>query len=314
VNRNSSLVSICIPTYNSERYIRQCLDSIVAQTYKNVEVIISDNASTDDTLSIVSEFVNRNGYKLNINSVNIGAGANFNKVLSLSNGEYVSIYHADDVYENTIVEESVRVLDNDETVGLVGTMGIVIDKEGNYLHDLKLHEEVKKLNKNIFDFDEALWGATKNIFVTPSIMVRKKVYDELGTFEIHKYKSAVDYEMWLRIATKYKVAIIDKKLINYRVHENQGSEHEVRKNIEIPDIISVLKEYRHYLSNDLLKKYCNDIINKWLIKAAKKQNYFGYYEKSNVTLSLVESNRYYLLKVIFRVLNLLKISLKKRRL
>src|SRR3990170_7727880 len=111
VDNNKSLVSICIPTYNSARYLRQCLDSIASQTYKNVEVIISDNASTDDTVSIINEYMNKYGFKLNINPVNIGACANFNKLISLARGKYIAIYHADDVYEQTIVEESVRVLD-----------------------------------------------------------------------------------------------------------------------------------------------------------------------------------------------------------
>jgi len=185
VDNNKSLVSICIPTYNSARYLKQCLDSIAAQTYKHVEVIISDNASTDDTVSIISEYVNRYGFKLNINPVNIGAGENFNKLISLAKGKYIAIYHADDVYDDTIVEESVGVLDENETVGLAGTMGNIMNEDGELFNTMRLPRHLKKLSKMIYTFDEALSGIVKRgwFFVTPSIMVRKKVYDELGVFD-----------------------------------------------------------------------------------------------------------------------------------
>jgi len=122
------LVSICMPTCNSEIYLRESLDSIASQTYKNTEVIISDNASTDSTISIINEYVEKYGFKLFINKTNIGAHANFNKLISLAGGEYVAIYHSDDVYEKTIVEESVKVLSEDESIGLVGTMGNIINE------------------------------------------------------------------------------------------------------------------------------------------------------------------------------------------
>jgi glycosyltransferase involved in cell wall biosynthesis len=294
------------------------LDSIAAQSYKHTEVIVSDNASIDDTVSIISEYMNRYGFKLNINPVNIGAVENFNKLISFANGKYIAIYHADDVYEHTIVEESVKILDENETVGLVGTMGDIINEEGVSFSTMRLPRQLKKLNKTIYTFDEALTGIIKRgwFFVTPSIMVRKKIYDELGVFDLKGYGSSVDYAFWLKVASIFNVAIIDKKLINYRVHRNQGTEMEVRKNPEVADIVLVLKEYKELTSNKKLQDECDDCIGGDIISAAKKQNYYGLYSKSNETLRTLRSKNIVFLisKGVIRLCNFLKISIKKRTL
>lgn len=318
VKKGNPLVSICIPTFNSARFIRASLDSIVAQTYRPFEVIISDNASTDSTVDIVREYVNRYGFKLYQSTHNLGMGANFNKLISLARGKYVAIYHSDDVYERTIVEESVKVLEGDETIGLAGTMGNIINEGGISLSSMGLPKHLKKMNKTIYTFDEALSGIIKRgwFFVTPTIVVRKKVYDKLGVFDLKSYASALDYAMWLRIATQYKVAILDKKLINYRVHKNQVTEQEVRENPEVADIVLVLKEYKELTTNKKLQNECDDCINGDIISAAKKQNYYGLYSKSNETLRTLRSKNVVFLisQCVIRLCNFLKISIKKRTL
>lgn len=318
MDNNKSLVSIGVPTYNSSRYLRQCLNSIAAQSYKHVEVIISDNASTDDTVSMISEYVNKYGFTLNINPINIGAGANFNKLISLARGKYIAIYHADDVYEHTIVEESVKVLDEDESVGLVGTMGNIMNEDGINFSSMGLPIHLKKMNKTVYNFDEALSGILKRgwFFVTPSIMVRKKVYDELGVFDTRSYVSAGDYAFWLKVASKFNVAIINKKLINYRVHKNQGTELEVRKNPEVADIVLVLKKYKELTTNNKIIKWCDDCINSNIITAARRQNYYGLYDKSNITLRTMRSKKlkFIIHKYGIRLFNFLNISIKKRTL
>ncbi len=316
MNKTNPLVSICIPTCNSEVYLRESLDSIASQTYKNTEVIISDNASTDNTISIINEYVRRYGVKLYVNQANIGAHANFNKLISMANGEYVAIYHSDDVYEKTIVEESVEVLKEDETIGLVGTMGNIINDAGVCFSSQNLPSHIKKLNKAKYNFDEALSAIVKRgwFFVSPSIMARKKVYDELGVFPITEYKSAGDYELWLRIARVYNVGIIDKRLINYRVHKGQATESLIRKNLEVADIVLVLKEYKEYAKDEKVRRQCEDCIDANVVKAARRQNYYGYYGNSNETLKAIKSKKFLIHKYGIKLLNAMKISIKKRTL
>jgi len=106
------LVAVCIPAYNSEKTIPATLESVLGQTYKNIKVIVSDNASTDGTAEIVGRFA-ASDPRLAIfrHPRNIGGEANFNHCIQLGDGDYTAIFHADDVYSPTMIEEQVSSLE-----------------------------------------------------------------------------------------------------------------------------------------------------------------------------------------------------------
>lgn len=298
-------VSICIPTYNSERFITETLNSIVEQTYSNLEVIISDNASTDKTIEIATDYCNRYGWKLYQNIVNIGAGNNFNKLIGLATGEYIAIYHADDVYNPMIVEESVQVFDQNSDIGLIGTEANIINEEGIIIGEFTRPIQFKKINKVIMSFDEVFEGIIRDVMlVTPSIMVKKEMYERYGRFLVDsKYGAACDYELWLRFAYQKKVAILDKKLISYRIHNSQGSELELRRNVKIPDIVAVYQEYMTKLTNQVVYQKAHVHAQKLIFASAIKQNIFGMYLESNQTLNKVNASNYYIPKAFLYAFN-----------
>lgn len=310
---NDPLVSICIPTYNSASYLAQSLDSIVSQTYHNIEVIISDNASTDETPEIINNYCNRYGWTFYKNEINIGAGNNFNKLVELANGEYIAIYHADDIYDPTIVEKSVSIFETNN-VGLVGTMGDVINSSNQTLHPFQLPKCLES-HKEILFFDDVIDSVLSSntqeiLLITPSIMVKKECYTKLGNFQINKrYKSAGDYEMWLRIAYHYPIHIINKPLIQYRIHSGQGSEMEIRQNLEINDIVIVMDDYIKKITDITLRKKFHKWKDKLLIRTALKQNAASLYTKSNTTLKEINKIKYFIPKIFLIFLNTLKVSL-----
>ncbi len=313
--RGKPLVSICVPTYNSSAYLRQSLDSIVAQTYKNVEVIIGDNASTDDTVVIANEYAVRWGFRIYVNERNVGPLNNWNCLLERAQGDYVAIYHSDDVYEPTIVEESVKVFSGNDKIAVVGTMANVIDLKGAFLHGYDLPDSIKKLNKSVYCFDEVMLGAVMSggnriLLLTSSLMVKRTVYGKVGKFG-DAYRSAGDYEMWFRIAAKYDVAVIDRKLLNYRVHENQGSELELRKNIEIPDVVEIFRKYRVNIVSKKVRKLCCKFIDKRILMAALKQNWQQQFVRSSETVKMTETNSHVLIKFLLFVANMVHLKLKK---
>ena len=124
---NYPLVSICIPTYNNARFLRECLDSIVNQTYQNKEIIIVDNASTDETKKIVKEYVEKYKVKYYRNKKNIGGEANFTRCIELAKGEFIAIYHSDDIYLPNMVEKQVQVFQDNSTLGAVFTSANIIN-------------------------------------------------------------------------------------------------------------------------------------------------------------------------------------------
>jgi glycosyltransferase involved in cell wall biosynthesis len=316
-NTCQPLVSICIPTYNSVCYIRETLDSVRAQTYQHLEIIVSDNASNDGTAALLVEYAERYGIRVVLNDDNVGAGGNFNRLLSHANGEYVAIYHADDVYHSDIVGESVAVLQNHPAVGLVGTLAETIDTDGTRLFEYSLVDVDPTSVAGVFDFDAAFSAVLRTrkheiFFVTPSIMVRRKAYDEVGSFDQKIWQSSVDYEMWLRIALRYQVAVLNRVLMCYRIHSGQGSELEVRKNVDLPDILAVLQAYQCHLQSESVKSLCCTTIDRIRIKTALKQNAVGQFTKSTATLEQVEKWRYRCCARGIRCVNSLRLNMHIR--
>lgn len=110
----SPLACICVPTYNAAGTIRETLESILSQTYSNLVVHISDNASTDDTLKIIESMADHR-VAIHRHDVNVGGEGNFNRCIQMAEGKYTAIFHADDIYEPEMVERQVEFLELLET-------------------------------------------------------------------------------------------------------------------------------------------------------------------------------------------------------
>ena len=308
------LVSICVPTYNSSRFLRETLDSLAAQTYGNLEVLISDNASNDESLAIAREYGAKYGFRIVANSSNYGAFNNWNRLVELAQGEYVAIYHSDDIYTPTIVEESVAMLEKEPAVGLVGSLATVIDESGRERYHLDLPVGVAPSAR--YGFPEVFRailgnGGTRIFLVTPSVMVRRQLYRELGTFDTSgRFGSAGDYEMWLRIAAHCPVAMIPRPLMRYRIHEGQGSERELRCNVALPDILGVLDKYASAIADPALLAEFERYRGWAYLKTALKQNCRREYERSSETAALIRSGRYRRLGMALRFACRLRLNLR----
>ncbi|MBC8017164.1 MAG: hypothetical protein H7X83_01415, partial [Verrucomicrobia bacterium] len=123
------------------------------------------------------------------------------------------------------------------------------------------------------------------------------------------YNCAIDYEMWLRIARKYRVSIIEQKLMSYRIHEKQGSELEVRRNIELPDVLTVIQDYRQYVTDPGIRKAAEYSIDRTIVKTALKQNYTRQFCKSSQSLRVLRTAGYRLCGRAVALANALRLSL-----
>lgn len=133
-NRPAPRVSIGLPVYNGERYLAEAIDSLLAQTYDDFELIISDNASTDATEAICRGYCERDSrVTYTRNETNIGAAPNYNRVFELSRGEYFRWAAHDDVCKPEFVERCVQALDTDPSVVLASAKVQVIDENSNPL-------------------------------------------------------------------------------------------------------------------------------------------------------------------------------------
>ena len=241
------LVCICIPNFNNATTLPGTLDSLINQTYKNIIIQVFDNASTDNSLAILEKYIQKyENIKVFKNSKNIGGEANFSKCIQNMIGDYSAIYHSDDVYMPTIVEEEVNALAN-ENISAVFTGGIIIDEKGKVTGRVpipKVFMNDKGFSK--LSFDELIKSNLKydNFLICPSAMTKTKIYKEIiKVWDGSKYKTAADIDVWLRFAELNNIGIITEPLIQYRLAESSFSFRRLKSRVILKDYFLVMDAY-----------------------------------------------------------------------
>lgn len=215
-------VSVIIPTYNRLEFLKESVASVLGQTFTNYELIISDNCSEGGTNRWASSLTKKNSkVRYYRNEENLGMVRNWNKGLSRSRGEYVSILMDDDLWEPNFLAETVKILDKKDNVGLVCVHIVPLcstsSKKKEYPENLyKLHSHSREVKgiECIRQFLDSVWL----VGLPSGILVRKKCFEELGQFD----EICLDPEMWLRICSKYDFYYLDKKLCHWRIHDSEG--------------------------------------------------------------------------------------------
>jgi glycosyltransferase involved in cell wall biosynthesis len=248
------LVSICIPTYNSSSTIKQTLNSIINQSYKNLEIIICDNASEDKTLDIIKTIKDPRIIVYE-NKTNIGGEGNFSLCIKYATGQYTAIFHADDVYKTKMVEKQIALFESNNSLGAVFTESITINENGDFTGRRKTPKNLDKKNNIITLNFDALFKQTllnHNFLTCPSAMLRSTIYKkEIVRYRSDLFKSSSDLDVWFRVAKKYTIAIICEPLMQYRISPNQYTSGIVRKRIKQADFFLVID---HYLNDNKVKK------------------------------------------------------------
>lgn len=217
VNNTASLplVSIIVPVFNGEEYLRQSLDSIIAQVYPRTEITVIDDASTDRTPAIAASY----GHVLQYHRQehNRGSYENVNDHIATARGDYVAIYHADDIYEPCIVERQVEALESNPEAGAAFCKDIFIDPDGREVGRLQLPPTIRGSRPLSYPLILNTLLMHKNRFLRcPSCMVRVSAYRDVGPYDQEHFRNTADLEMYLRIARKYPIIVLDEYLFRYR--------------------------------------------------------------------------------------------------
>jgi len=267
------LVSICIPTYNGEAYLSDCLDSALSQTYTHIELIISDDASTDNTLAIVNAVKAKTDIPIHIfNHSPNGIGANWNNCIKHANGAYIKFLFQDDVLVPNCIEKLMDVMLSEDNVAMVYAKRQFIYNEEtehilefkkvygelhNYWFNLKISEGV--LDGEAYLKDKNFLNAPKNKIGEPtSVLLDKRSFEKLGYFN-EDLKQALDSEFWSRLMPFYKIGFVDAYLSSFRLHPAQTSA--VNKSEKINETEVLYKMYYNTLL-PYLHKECRQKLQK----------------------------------------------------
>lgn len=199
-------------TFNSEKYIGHAIQSVLDQTYTNLELIIVDDGSTDNTFTVINGFQDSRITLINNNN-NRGIPFSRNKALEASNGQYIAVLDADDISLNIRIHEQVKFLENNPSFGLVGGLCEIIDKNGN---NMNIYQ-----GKIMTPEESMVHLLFKNCFTHSTIMYKKdviKVYGFNNEFDVCE-----DYDLIVNVAQKNKVQNLNKVVSQYRIHKNNIS-------------------------------------------------------------------------------------------
>lgn len=210
-------VSVCVPTFNRAAYLAQCLQSILQQTFTDFELIVVDNASTDETPVVIAGFADPR-LRYYRNPTNIGQIPNINRAIGLASGECVSICHDDDLYAPDILRREVEVMSDCPALALVHTAVWLLSDSGAVrgVHRVSRSDYVLKGREAFLRY-----LAFGHDIVFSTVMVRRAHYQRIGNF--NPIYQCADFEMWLKLALHGDIAYLAEPLAGYRLHTSSAT-------------------------------------------------------------------------------------------
>lgn len=233
-NKDLPLVSIVIPVYNGETYLEESIISAINQTYQNLEIVVIDNGSTDQTRKICEKFISKIKYYYKSHG---GPATSFNLGIEKMNGEWLKWFSSDD----TLTYDAVESLMNKAIMTggqIIYSDYDVIDGKGNFVRTVK-----EDPNNTYFEFASKLWlGYIGN---ANSTLIHRSCFETVGPLDDLGFGE--DYDWWLRacLVYRYKFFHLTKPILKYRIHPNQ---------------ISQKRDHEAFEKNQMLRKRTKELI------------------------------------------------------
>jgi len=262
------LVSVIVSSYNREKYVKRAIESVLNQTYKNIEFVIIDNGSTDKTSEIILEFRKKDSRIVILtNKINLGHVKSLNKGIATVHGKYVAIICDDDFWASSQkLEKQVDFLEKNSDYVLAGGGIIRIDKNGKEIMRELYPETDEKIRKSIL---------LECIFVHPAVVFRKKSWEQVGGYN-ENIGYADDWDLWLKLGKIGKFYNFQEYFVYYLKWEGNISNRNIFYSLIMANklrrryrkdytgfrkaILSGWLDYLYYLFP--FKKYCRPLLSK----------------------------------------------------
>ena len=239
---NSPQVTVIVPCYNHQAYVKNCIYSILNQTYKNIQLIVLDDGSSDDSPQILAELAAKHGFYYE-HQHNMGLCRTLNKGISLTTGKYICLLASDDLMFLDRIEKQVMAMEFRPDVAVCAGNMINIDDNNDVLAKQRIRP------RREVDFDDLFW---RNVAgpAAPTAMIRKAVLDAVGGYDPDI--RIEDMYMWLKIASHGgKVLILNDLLAYYRQHD--GNLHS-NSRLMIESELQIISAYKDHPKYDFVRK------------------------------------------------------------
>lgn len=217
-------VTVFVPVYNGEPFLAETIESVLTQTYRDFELLVVDDCSTDRSAEIVLSYSDSR-IRLDRNELNRGRPYTRNRGLQLARGEYFAVLDADDVCEPQRLEKSVAFLDAQPDIAAVGSAATYIDDSGRALFVQRVPSSSDAIRRRIF---------TANCFVHSSVTFRRAAVLAIGGYD-ERLPYSQDYDLFLRLAADHRLANLTVPLVRYRVHGGQVSQKKMAAQRRLAD-------------------------------------------------------------------------------
>jgi len=256
------LWSVMIPAYNCIGYLQEAIESVLQQALpeEQMQIEVIDDCSTDGNVAELVRSIGKGRVGYFRKEQNEGSLRNFESCINRARGTYIHILHGDDKISPGFYTEMESLFDDYPEIGACYAGYDYIDKKGQIVWLSHARPEKRGIIENWLEK-----MAVSNLIQPPAIVVKREVYEHLGSFFAVHYGE--DWEMWVRIATHYPVACSPKVLAHYRIHGSNISTNSVLSGQNIKDIQKVIQIINDYLPQPRRRKLRNEA----------KRNFSGYF-------------------------------------
>jgi glycosyltransferase involved in cell wall biosynthesis len=231
-----------MPVYNAERFICEAIDSILKQTYDNWELILVNDASTDCSAVIASEYAASDlRIRFYDNPMNLGVAKTRNRAIHETRGEYIACLDNDDVALPDRIAAQVTFLRDHPDHGLVASDIEIIDENSRLVAVRTYPHRDEEIRKSMLRV---------NPVANPASMFRRSVFDALGGFYDESVCPVEDYDFVLRVATHYKIANLERRLTRYRISSTQAKNVYLKRTLKMT--LAIQKKHLKSLTGDSL--------------------------------------------------------------
>ncbi len=283
-------VSAIMPNYNNGKYIGEAIESVLNQTYKNLELIVVDDGSTDNSREVISQYKD-DRLKLMHIPHNGFPGAVKNCGIKVSKGEYIAFADSDDVWKNEKLEMQVNLLQTEKDVGLVHTDYEEIDICGRLTepspYKLIATERANRCKPSGWYFMELIYG---NFIDGPTVLVKREALEKVGLFD-PELEIAEDYDLWLKIARQYKIGYVDKILFQHRRHSSNITNNKIRHYPQLIKALTKALQLNSDIYNEIAPIIQQRIGNCYLWTGIEFLDRGQYQEATRYSLEAIKYNR-----------------------